>query len=146
MSIVTSPPTNNSEVPAGRHVILFPLANSVPKLPDCFSCGPAVEVFCLPQAAEGGKLSAMPTASDIGLQIGPARPQAALPAVAQGPTKPHAPQGRTNSLHCNSHAWVEAVQFNSEVSAMPQNHSQHLNAHVPGTADTSLLRWAYSRG
>ena len=99
--------------------------------------------FLFASGLRWGNLSGMPTASDIGLEIRPARPQAAPLLVTAGVAKHHAPQGRTNTLHASPDVSVEAVQFNREVSAMAQDRLRHPIATVPmGTADTSLLRWA----
>ena len=103
--------------------------------------GSAAGDICLPQASDGGNLPGMPTARDIGLPAGPARPQVMPPVVVEGLSKHRPPQDRTDTLHCSPEVTAEAVQFNSEVSAMPPNHSQHSHVPVPmGTADTSLLR------
>ena len=83
----------------------------------------------------------MPTASDMGLQIGPARPQVTPRVLAKGLSKDRAPQDRTDTLHCSSNVAVEVIQFTREVSAMPPNLTPHSTAPVSmATADTLPLR------
>jgi hypothetical protein len=101
----------------------------------------ATEGFCLPWAWDGRSLSLMPMVTDIGLQIGPAWWQQALQILLGGLGESSQAQGRRNTLHSNPTPRVEAVQFNSKVSAMPPNHSHKSSTPVAGTADTLLLRW-----
>ena len=95
------------------------------------------------QASDGGSLPVMPTVSDTGLQIGPAKPQDVPPVVAQRLSKSRRAHRQRNNLHSGPEVSLEAVPFNSKASAIPLNHSPHSTAPVSmDTANTSLLRWA----
>jgi hypothetical protein len=78
--------------------------------------------------------------TDIGLLIEPAWRQQAPQILLGGLIADPQAQGRRNTLRSNPTPRVEAVQFNSKVSAMPPIHSNKSNAPVAGTADTLLLR------
>jgi hypothetical protein len=105
--------------------------------------GFAAKGFCLPWAWDARSLSLMPMVTDIGLQIGPAWRQQAPQILLGGLGESPQAQSRRNTLHSNPTPRVEAVQFNSKVSAMPPTQSHKSNPPVAGTADTLLLRWVW---
>jgi hypothetical protein len=69
------------------------------------------------------------------------RPTKAQPTLAPASSLSLPSRYSNDTLHCTKHVPSEAVQFNSSVSTMPENHSPHPFVPVAqGTADTLLLR------
>ena len=104
--------------------------------------------FCLPPAKSGRRLVAMRRTTPLGVSAGSEAREFGRTELGFGPAgslhaSPVRTRGETpvDTFHCSSDVAGSAVQFNSSVSAMPDNPTRTFATPPhPGTADTLLLR------